>query len=72
MLGQPTHYFQKEKHGKAYYSQLVSASLNGFATSGPARREDRIIPGARLVERNGPPSSFLWALGVGLTIAVLL
>ena len=68
-------YFQTEPKGKAYYSQPVSASMNGFAASGPARREDRIIPGARLVERNGPPSSFLWALGVlgvGLTIAVLL
>ena len=54
------------------YLEEALGSLNGFATSGPARREDRIIPGARLVERNGPPSSFLWALGVGLTIAVLL
>jgi hypothetical protein len=62
-------YFQKEKHGKAYYSQLVSASLNGFATSGPERKEEYIIPGAALSARRAVPP-LVWALGIGVLAVI--
>lgn len=62
-------YFQKQRHGTQYYSQLVSANGSGFSTIGPERVEDSIIPGAGLSSRTSVPP-VVWVLGVGAAVAV--
>jgi hypothetical protein len=62
-------YFQREAHGNKYYSQPVSASLNGFSTIGSEKREEYIIPGASLSSRTSVPP-VVWALGLGAAVYI--